>query len=159
MFQRCIALEDGKDLLRDIHAGTCGHHAGSRSLVAKAFRAGFYWPTALRDAEDIVKRCIGCQKFASKPHAPASALKTIPLTWPFAQWKLNMMRPLKKSSKRNIQKNQKFGITLKTKCGAKYANSDTTSTSTLSYHLKHCHQIFVNPEEICLYICLYYLLN
>ena len=99
IFQRCIAFEDGKDLLRDIHAGTCGHHAGSRSIVAKAFRAGFYWPTALSDAEDIVKRCIGCQKFATRPHAPASALKTIPLAWPFAQWGLDMVGPLKKSSK------------------------------------------------------------
>ncbi|CAJ0650129.1 11835_t:CDS:2 [Entrophospora sp. SA101] len=26
------------------------------------------------------------------------------------------------------------------KCGAKYANSDITTTSTLNYHLKHCHQ-------------------
>lgn len=39
-----------------------------------------------------------------------------------------------------------------TKCGAKYANSDTTSTSTLNYHLKHCHEIFINPEEVCLYM-------
>ena len=46
MFQRCIAFEDGQAILRDIHVGTCGHHASSRSLVAKAFRAGFYWPTA-----------------------------------------------------------------------------------------------------------------
>ena len=60
IFQRCVDLEDGKTILRDIHAGTCGHHAGSRSLVAQAFRAGFYLPTALKDAEDIVRRCIGC---------------------------------------------------------------------------------------------------
>ena len=94
-FQRCVDLEDGKTILRDIHAGTCGHYACSRSLVAKAFRAGFYWPTALKDAEDIVRRCTGCQKFATKLHAPASALKTIPLTWP---WGLDMVGPLKKSS-------------------------------------------------------------
>ena len=40
MFQRCIAFEDGQAILRDIHAGTCGHHASSRSLVAKSFRIG-----------------------------------------------------------------------------------------------------------------------
>ena len=43
IFQRCIAPEDGQSILRDIHEGICGHHAGSRSLVGKAFRAGFYW--------------------------------------------------------------------------------------------------------------------
>ena len=42
ILQRCLALEDSKAILRDIHAGTCGHHAISRVLVAKDFRAGFY---------------------------------------------------------------------------------------------------------------------
>ena len=41
--------------MRDIHEGDCGHHAGSKSLVAKAFRHGFYWLMAHADAEDLVK--------------------------------------------------------------------------------------------------------
>ena len=45
-----------------------------------------------------VRKCLGCQEFANKPHAPASALKTIPLAWPFAQWGLDRVGPLKKSS-------------------------------------------------------------
>ena len=51
------------------------------------------------NAEDIVRHCIDCQKFASRPHAPASELKTIPLSWSFATWGLDMVVPLKKSSK------------------------------------------------------------
>ena len=82
VLQKCIEEEDGKALLLEIHEGICGHHASSRALVAKAFRAGFYWPTAMRNAEDIVRRCIACQKFASRPHAPASELETIPLACP-----------------------------------------------------------------------------
>jgi ribonuclease HI len=84
IFQRCIALEDGKKLLREIHEGTCGHHASSRSLVAKAFRAGFFWPTAAQDARSLVQKCEPCQRFAPKPHVPATDLMTIPLAWPFA---------------------------------------------------------------------------
>jgi hypothetical protein len=42
VFQRCIAPEDGIALLRDIHEGTWRHHASSQTLVAKAFRSGFY---------------------------------------------------------------------------------------------------------------------
>jgi hypothetical protein len=79
IFQRCIAIDDGKALLREIHEGTCGHHASSRALVAKAFRAGFYWPTAASDARDLVRKCDPCQRFAPKPHAPATYLMTIPL--------------------------------------------------------------------------------
>jgi ribonuclease HI len=42
VLQRCIAPEDGIALLSDIHGGTCGHHASSRTLITKAFRSGFY---------------------------------------------------------------------------------------------------------------------
>src|SRR3954467_2588221 len=53
----------------------------------------------MKNSEDIVRHCIACQKFASRPHDPASELKTIPLSWPFATWGLEMVGPLKKSSK------------------------------------------------------------
>jgi ribonuclease HI len=47
IYQKCIEPEEGRELLREIHQGECGHHASSRALVAKAFCHGFYWPTAL----------------------------------------------------------------------------------------------------------------
>ena len=40
-FQRCVSPEEGQEILREIHEGDCGHHAGSKSLVAKAFRNDF----------------------------------------------------------------------------------------------------------------------
>ena len=43
VLQRCISPEEGQLILEDIHSGTCGHHASSRAIVAKAFRAGFFW--------------------------------------------------------------------------------------------------------------------
>ena len=97
MFMRCIPQEQGYKILQDIHAGICGHHAGARSIVHKAYRHGFYWLTAHADATDIVRRCVGCQKFAHQSHLPASALKTIPLTWPFAVWGLDMVGPFKRA--------------------------------------------------------------
>jgi transposase InsO family protein len=99
VLQRCIAPEDEIALLRDIHEGTCGHHASSRTLVAKALRSGFYWLSALHDAKNIVQHCDTCQRFATKPHAPASVLHTIPVAWPFAQWGLDQVGPLPKSSR------------------------------------------------------------
>jgi hypothetical protein len=33
VLQRCIPIPQGCELLRDIHAGVCGHHAASRTLV------------------------------------------------------------------------------------------------------------------------------
>jgi hypothetical protein len=59
VLQRSIVPEDGIALLRDIHEGTYGHHASSRTLVTKAFRSGFYWHSAL-DAKNIVEGCDMC---------------------------------------------------------------------------------------------------
>jgi len=39
---KCISQDDGIKLLEDIHAGSCGNHAASRTLVGKAFGVGFY---------------------------------------------------------------------------------------------------------------------
>jgi hypothetical protein len=50
---RCILGYQGCELLQEIHVDTCGHHAGPRTLVGKAFRQGFYWPTAVTDSKDF----------------------------------------------------------------------------------------------------------
>ena len=57
--QRCITPEEGRMILNEIHSGTCGHHASSRTIVAKAYRAGFYWPYANGMAKEIVDKCEG----------------------------------------------------------------------------------------------------
>jgi len=92
---KCISQDDGIKLLDDIHAGSCGNHAASRTLVGKAFRAGFYWPTAVTDAEKLVRHCEGCQFFAKRTHVPAHEIQTIPSSWPFACWGLDMIGPFK----------------------------------------------------------------
>ena len=94
-FLKCVSRSDGIEILREIHEGDCGHHAAPRSLVSKAFRHGFYWLTAKADADDIVRTCQGCQLYAKQPSVPATELKTIPITWPFAVWGLDMVGPLK----------------------------------------------------------------
>jgi ribonuclease HI len=95
IFQKFIEPEEGLELLKEIHQGECGHHTSSRALVAKAFRHGFYWPTALRDVHQLVKHCNSCQRFSKHRNTPVAALKTIPLTWPFAVWGLDMVGPFK----------------------------------------------------------------
>nr|XP_040245857.1 uncharacterized protein LOC120964891 [Aegilops tauschii subsp. strangulata] len=81
---RCISKEQGCDLLADICSGDCGHHFLSRTLVGKAFRSGFYWPTVLNDATKLVRSCEACQFHAKQIHQPAQGLQTIPLSWPLA---------------------------------------------------------------------------
>ncbi|KAK1632810.1 hypothetical protein QYE76_007125 [Lolium multiflorum] len=73
VLQRCVEPEEGKEMLVEIHQGECGHHASSRALVAKVFRHGFYWPTALENAEDLVRKCNGCQRFHVGARIPGVA--------------------------------------------------------------------------------------
>jgi hypothetical protein len=95
ILMRCVLRDQGRELLQEIHASTCGHHVGPRTLVGKAFRQGFYWSTAVADSKDIVRRYEGCQFYARQTHLPAQAVQTIPITRPFAVWHLNMVGPLR----------------------------------------------------------------
>jgi hypothetical protein len=70
VFMKCISQVDGIKMLREIHEGECEHHAAARSLVTKAFRHGFYWPTAKTDADQIVELCQGCQMYSKQTHVP-----------------------------------------------------------------------------------------
>ena len=37
LLQRCIPIPEGKELIRDIHTGICGHHAAPRTLMGNTF--------------------------------------------------------------------------------------------------------------------------
>ena len=39
---RCITQEQGKELRKELHEGTCSSHVATRSLEGKVFRHGFY---------------------------------------------------------------------------------------------------------------------
>jgi hypothetical protein len=93
VLMKCVMKEDGYDILREIHESVCGNHAASRTLVGKAYRTGFWWPTAVSDAEKLVRRCQNCQFFGKQSHIPAHSLITIPPSWPFACWSLDMIGP------------------------------------------------------------------
>jgi hypothetical protein len=88
-----ISTPEGQELLRDIHAGECGHHSSAGMLSGKAYRRSFYWPSSLSDATEMVKRCETCQFHAKQIHQPAQELQTIPLTWTFAVWGLDILGP------------------------------------------------------------------
>jgi hypothetical protein len=97
ILQRCVSIPQGRELLRDIHAGVCGHHVAPHTLVGNAFLQSFYWPSAVPDASEIVRTCEGCQFYARKTNLPAHALQMILVTWPFAVWGLDIVGPLRKA--------------------------------------------------------------
>lgn len=93
MLMKCILIFVGQDLLRKIHGGICGAHNSVRTLIGKAFRHGFYWPTAKQDAIEIVRTYEHCQLFQKQTTMHAEPLHTIPLSWPFTIWGIDILGP------------------------------------------------------------------
>jgi transposase InsO family protein len=65
-----------------------------RPLVAKAFKQGFFWPSALKDAEQIVRTCEACQMMGPKSNRPSQPSQLIPPAWPLQRWGMDLVGPL-----------------------------------------------------------------
>ena len=62
---RCLIPEEADYVMREVHKGFSGNHSGSRSLVHKLIRAGYYWLTMQKDAIAYVKTRDKCQRFTN----------------------------------------------------------------------------------------------
>ncbi|GJZ78031.1 reverse transcriptase domain-containing protein [Tanacetum coccineum] len=80
-------------VLREIHEGSCSMHAGTRSVVAKALRTGYYWPTMHRDARTLIRACRDCQVHKPIPRNPQQKLTPITSPWPFYKWGIDIAGP------------------------------------------------------------------
>jgi hypothetical protein len=89
-----LSRTKGMELMKEIHAGLCGSHIGSRPLLGKVFRQEFYWPKAASDAAELVQKCEGCQKYARDQKQPSSLTQLIQPTWPLQRWGLDLLGPL-----------------------------------------------------------------
>nr|GEU64281.1 reverse transcriptase domain-containing protein [Tanacetum cinerariifolium] len=68
-------------------------HVGPRSVVAKAIRLGYYWPTMHRDARDMIRRCNDCQIHRLITRNPQQPLTLITAPWPFYKWGIDIASP------------------------------------------------------------------
>lgn len=91
---KCLSRTEGIELMKEIHAGLCGSHIGSRPLLGKVFRQGFYWSKAASDAADLVQKCENCQKCARDQKQPSSLTQLIQPTWALQRWGLDLLGPL-----------------------------------------------------------------
>ena len=82
---KCIAREDANYVLREVHEGVCGNHIRALALAGKVLRHGYYWPTMLRDATELVRKCKICQEHAKIFHLPSEPLNSVTSPWPFQQ--------------------------------------------------------------------------
>ncbi|GKC38167.1 reverse transcriptase domain-containing protein [Tanacetum coccineum] len=80
---RCVGPTQAEYVVREIHEGSYGMHSGPRSVVAKAIRSGYYWPTMHNDARNTIIKCDDCQTHRPTPRNPQQKLTLITSLWPF----------------------------------------------------------------------------
>ena len=74
-----------KGFVEELHEGVCGSHTGGRSLSHRALTQGYWWPNMQKEAQEYVKKCDQCQRFAPNIHQPGGVLNPLSSSWPFAQ--------------------------------------------------------------------------
>nr|GEY07436.1 reverse transcriptase domain-containing protein [Tanacetum cinerariifolium] len=73
------------------HEGSCSMHAVPRSVVAKALRSGYFWPTMHIDARNLIRECKDCQVHRPVPRNPQEKLTPITSPWPFYKWGIDIV--------------------------------------------------------------------
>nr|GEZ44650.1 reverse transcriptase domain-containing protein [Tanacetum cinerariifolium] len=66
---------------------------GPRSVVAKAIRLGYFWPTMHKDAQDIICKCGDCQIHRAITRHPQQPLTPITALWSFYKWGIDIAGP------------------------------------------------------------------
>ena len=89
----CVHPEASESLLEELHEGVCGSHTGGKSLSHRAITQGYWWPGMQKEAQEYVRKCDQCQRFAPNIHQPGGVLNPLSSPWPFAQWGLDILGP------------------------------------------------------------------
>ena len=90
-YLRCLSHDEADYVMREVNEGICGNYSRARSLVHKLIRAGYYWPTMLKDAQAYIKAYDKCQRFSNLIRQPSKELTPMTAPWSFAQWELDIM--------------------------------------------------------------------
>ena len=64
----CVYPEESESLLEELHERVCGSHTGGRSLSHRTLIQGYWWPNMQKEAQEYVKKCDQCQRFAPNIH-------------------------------------------------------------------------------------------
>ena len=94
----CVHPEISELLFEELYKGICGSHTGGRSLSHRALTQGYWWPNMQKEAQEYVKKCDQCQRFAPNIHQSRRVLNPLSCPWPFAQWSLDIIGPFPKAA-------------------------------------------------------------
>ena len=73
----CIHPKMSKTLLEELYEGIYGSHTGGMSLSHRALTQGYWWPNMQKEAQEYVRKCDQCQRFAPSIHQPGGILNPL----------------------------------------------------------------------------------
>ena len=73
----CIHLKILELLLDELHKRICGNHTGGRSLSYRVLTHGYWWLNMQKVAQEYVKKCDQCQRFAPNIHQLGGVLNPL----------------------------------------------------------------------------------
>jgi hypothetical protein len=84
-------MEEGKEILQEIHEGVCGNHAASPTLVGKALDLASTGRLVWQMPKHSFANVPTASSLANSPTSWLITSSPIPHSWPFACWDLNMI--------------------------------------------------------------------
>ena len=93
----CVHPEASESLLEELHEGVYGSHIRGRSLSHRALTQRYWWPNMQKEAQEYVKKCDQCQRFAPNIHQLGGVLNPLFSPWPFTQQGLDIVGPFPKA--------------------------------------------------------------
>ncbi|GKB22183.1 hypothetical protein Tco_0856106 [Tanacetum coccineum] len=85
-------LQEEKRKARAVHRKAGIMHSGARSVVEKALRSGYYWPTMHMDARNLIRECSDRQVHRPVPRNPQEKLNDHHISvGPFYKWGIDIV--------------------------------------------------------------------
>jgi hypothetical protein len=87
-----LTHEEAEHVLNDCHLGACGGHLSGMATTQKILRAGYFWPSILKDCIEVVKKFPPCQIFQKKARTHPTPLHPIVSIIPFSKWGIDFIK-------------------------------------------------------------------
>ncbi|GJU46947.1 retrovirus-related pol polyprotein from transposon TNT 1-94 [Tanacetum coccineum] len=84
---------DSRLVANQVNGSYIAKEPGPRSVVAKAIRTRYYWPTMHEDARKVIRECQYCQVYRPVPRNPQQKLTPITSPWSFYKWGIDIAGP------------------------------------------------------------------
>ncbi|KFK22070.1 hypothetical protein AALP_AAs48547U000400 [Arabis alpina] len=98
----CVEGQDARQVMEEIHSGSCGNHSRGKALAIKIKRHGHFWPTIVNDWVKFSAKCERCQRHAPKIHQPTEKLSSVTSLYPFMRWAMDIVGPLHASKQKRF---------------------------------------------------------